>query len=109
MCEPIQCKEVRAVREMKKLLGGGGRVREGFLEEVAFEQELQSRIRGGEVGTRGSSSCDWSMESTGVTLDQWELVRKEADGLHEDRTVCLVFQPQDRPWHTVRAGQMSKE
>ena len=41
---------------MKKRLGGGGSVPEGFLEEVAFEQEL--RIRGGEFGTRGSSSCD---------------------------------------------------
>ena len=58
VCEPIQCKEVRAVREMKKLLGGGGSVPEGFLEEVAFEQELQLRIRGGEFGTRDSSSCD---------------------------------------------------
>ena len=58
MCEPIQYKEVRAVREMKKLLGRGGSVPAGFLEEVAFEQELQLTIRGGEFGTRGSSNCD---------------------------------------------------
>ena len=45
----------------------------------------------------------------GVTLGQWELVRKEADGLYEHRTVCLLFQPQDRAWHIVRAGQMLKE
>ena len=45
----------------------------------------------------------------GVTLGQWELVRKEADGLYEDRTVCLLFQPQDGAWHIVRAGQMLEE
>ena len=58
MCEPIQYKEVRAVREMKKLLGRGGSVPAGFLEEVAFEQELQLTIRDGEFGTRGNSNCD---------------------------------------------------
>lgn len=30
----------------------------------------------------------------GVTLDQQELVRNEADGLQEDRAVCLSCQPQ---------------
>lgn len=36
---------------MGELLGGGGCCREGFMEEVAFEQEFLLRFRGGELGT----------------------------------------------------------
>ena len=34
------------------------------MEEVAFEQEFLLRFRGGEFGTRGNSSHDWSMDRT---------------------------------------------
>ena len=57
----------------------------------------------------GTAAMIGAWTGLGVTLGQWELVRKEADGLHEDRTVCLLSQPQHRAWHIVGAEQMLKE
>lgn len=45
------------MREINKLLGGGGDFREGFMEEVAFEQEFLLGFKGGEFGTLGNSNC----------------------------------------------------
>lgn len=47
------------MREVNKLLGRVGSVREGFMEEVALEQEFLLRFRVGKFGTLGNSSHGW--------------------------------------------------
>lgn len=64
-----QREEVRAMREINELLGGGGDFREAFMEEVAFEQEFLLGFRGGESGTLGNSNHGqehgWALGDTG--------------------------------------------
>lgn len=59
MCELIEGEAVRAKREINKFLGRGGGFREGFMEEVAFEQDFLPRFTGGAFGTLGNSSHGW--------------------------------------------------
>lgn len=57
------------MREINKLLDGGGDFREGFIEEVAFEEEFLLGFRGEEFGTLGNSNCrrehGWALGDAG--------------------------------------------
>lgn len=62
VCELIEGEAVRAKRERNKMLGRGGGFREGFMEEVAFEQDF---LPGSQVGTLapwGTAAMDGSMD-----------------------------------------------